>query len=262
MRAPTRLELLLAVVAVVAFGFWRSGVRSVAAKEAELVIVRAEREDVQRENDVLRAEKEEIDRIAADSIEVLEAIVEEAEHMASRAASAGRTAFVRILEAVPDSMPVLRALVERRERMHENEVEVLRIVIEAERDAADVLRGQLRARDALIMGVESELVVASEQIDLLESLKSPGLSTLESVSISTGAYFASTELLGASVLEGLVVGGATFVVLEGASMLLWWILYMTVHHEKPDADVGGGTGRLYRHTDRSERLLRRPGSGW
>ena len=107
--------------------------------------------------------------------------------------------------------------------MHENEVAVLRIVIDAERDAADVLRSQLRARDSLITGLESELVVADQQIELLKSLKSPGLSTLESVSLSTGAYFASTEILGASVLEGLIVGGVTFVVLEGGSRLLGWI---------------------------------------
>ena len=223
MRAPTRAELLLAVLCVIAAILLRAAWAREGAKEAELVIVRIEREEAQHENDVLRTLKAEVDRIASDSIATLRAVAEDAEERASQAATEGRTAFVAVLEAVPDSMPALRALVERRERMHENEVAVLRIVIDAERDAADVLRGQIRARDALITGLESELVVADQQIELLESLKSPGLSTLESVSISTGAYFASTELLGASVLEGLIVGGVTFVVLEGGSRLLGWI---------------------------------------
>lgn len=38
----------------------------------------------------------------------------------------------------------------------------------------------------LFTGLESELVVAGEQIELLESLRNPGLSTLEAVSIGVG----------------------------------------------------------------------------
>ena len=70
MRAPTRPELLLAILALSAFGMWRAGVHSVAAKEAELELVRSEREAVQRENDALRAAKDQIDQIAADSMAV------------------------------------------------------------------------------------------------------------------------------------------------------------------------------------------------
>lgn len=223
MRAPTRAEIVLAVLCIVAALLVKAAWGSEAAKEAELRIVRAEREEAQRENVLLRQKKDEIDRAAADSIAQLEAKIEDAELRATEAATAGREMFVEIIEAVPDSMPELRALVERRERMHETEVAVLRIVIDAERDAARVLRGQLTASNALIRGLESELVVAGEQIELLESLRDPGLSTLESASLSTGAYFFSTEVLGASVIEGLIVGGTTFVVLQGGSMLLGWI---------------------------------------
>ena len=131
MRAPTRPELLLAVICMAAFGMWRAGVNSVAAKEAELELVRSEREAVQRENDALRAAKDRVDRIAADSMAVLEAVVADAEQRVSETSVEGRETYVRIIEAVPDSMPEIRALVERRERMRETEVAVLNIVIDA-----------------------------------------------------------------------------------------------------------------------------------
>ena len=223
MRAPTRPELLLAMLALSAFGLWRAGVNSVAAKEAELELVRSEREAAQRENDALRAAKDQVDQIAADSIAQLQAVVADAERRASEVSAEGRQTYVRIIEAVPDSMPEIRALVERRERMHETEVAVLNIVIDAERDAADVLRGQITARDALISGLESELVVATEQVALLEDLRHDGFSTLESAALGAGGYLVTTELLGGSTLEGLVVGGATFVVLQGGSLLAGWI---------------------------------------
>ena len=223
MRAPTRPELLLAVITVVGFGLWRVSVGSDAAKAAEILLKDAEREELLLENAVLRAERDEVDRIAADSIAQLEAVVEAAEIRATEASAAGREIFVQIIETVPDSMPELGALVERRERMHETEVVVLREIIDAERDAADVLRGQLTAANALITGIESELALAGEQIELLEDLRSPGLSTLEALGLSSGAYVIATEALGGSTLEGLIVGGTTFVVLKGGSMLLGWI---------------------------------------
>jgi len=43
------------------------------------------------------------------------------------------------------------------------------------------------------------------------------------VSLSVGGYFTTTELLGGSTLEGLLVGGGMFVVLQGGSMLLDWL---------------------------------------
>ena len=223
MRAPTRPELLLAILALSAFGMWRAGVDSVAAKEAELEFVRSEREAAQRENNALRAAKDQVDRIAADSIAQLQAVVADAERRASEGSAEGRETYVQIIEAVPDSMPELRSLVERRERMHETEVAVLNIVIDAERDAADVLRGQITARDTLITGLEAEIVLANDQIALLEELRHDGFSTLESAALGAGGYLVTTELLGGSTLEGLVVGGATFVVLQGSSMLLGWI---------------------------------------
>ena len=223
MRAPTRPELLLAILALSAFGLWRAGVNSVAAKEAELELVRSEREAVQRENDALRAARDQVDRAAADSIATLEAAIADAELRASEAASQGRETYVQIIEAVPDSMPEIRALVERRERMHETEVAVLNIVIDAERDAADVLRGQITARDTLISGLEAELVVANEQVALLEDLRHDGFSTLESAALGTGGYLVATEMLGGSTLEGLIVGGTTFLVTQGGSKLIDWI---------------------------------------
>ena len=223
MRAPARPELFLAVITVVAFGMWRSVVRSVAAREAELELVRAEREETQRENEVLRAEKDEADRIATDSIAQLEAVVADAERRVEEVASAGRETFMQIIEAVPDSMPELRSLVERRERMHENEVAVLNIVIDAERDAADVLRSQITARATLISGLESELVIANEQVALLEDLRHDGLSTLESAALGAGGYLVTTNVLGGSTIEALIVGGTTFLVTQGGSKLIGWI---------------------------------------
>ena len=223
MRAPTRPELLLAVVCMAAFGMWRAGVDSVAAKEAELELVRSEREAVQRENDALRAAKDQVDRIAADSIAQLNAVVEDAEHRASEVSAEGRDTYVQIIETVPDSMPEIRALVERRERMHEAEVAVLNIVIDAERDAADVLRGQITARDTLISGLESELGIATEQVALLEDLRHDGLSTLESAALGAGGYLVTTNVLGGSTLEALIVGGTTLLVTQGGSKLIDWI---------------------------------------
>ena len=223
MRAPTRPELLLAMLALSAFGLWRAGVNSVAAKEAELELVRSEREAVQRENDALRAARDQVDRAAADSIATLEAAIADAELRASEAASQGRETYVRIIEAVPDSMPEIRALVERRERMHETEVAVLNIVIDAEHDAADVLRGQITARDALISGLEAELVVANEQVALLEDLRHDGLSTLESAALGAGGYLVTTNVLGGSTIEALIVGGTTFLAAKGGSKLIDWI---------------------------------------
>ena len=223
MRAPTRPELLLAMLALSAFGLWRAGVNSVAAKEAELELVRSEREAVQRENDALRAARDQVDRAAADSIATLEAAIADAELRASEAASQGRETYVQIIEAVPDSMPEIRALVERRERMHETEVAVLNIVIDAERDAADVLRGQITARDALISGLESEIVIATEQVALLEDLRHDGFSTLESAALGAGGYLVTTDVLGGSTLEGLIVGGTTLLVTQGGSKLIDWI---------------------------------------
>ena len=223
MRAPTRPELLLAVICMAAFGMWRSGVNSAAAKEAELELVRSEREAVQRENSALRAAKDRVDRIAADSITTLQAVVADAEQRVSEASAEGRDTYVRIIEAVPDSMPEIRALVERRERMHENEVAVLNIVIDAERDAADVLRGQITARDALISGLESEIGIATEQVALLEDLRHDGFSTLESAALGASGYLVTTNVLGGSTIEGLIAGGTTFLVTQGGSKLIDWI---------------------------------------
>ena len=107
--------------------------------------------------------------------------------------------------------------------MHETEVAVLNIVIDAERDAADVLRGQITARDALISGLESELVIATEQIALLEDLRHDGFSTLESAALGTAGYLVTTNVLGGSTIEGLIVGGTTLLVTQGGSKLIDWI---------------------------------------
>ena len=223
MRAPTRPELLLAILALSAFGMWRAGVTSVAAKQAEIELVRSEREALQRENDALRAAKDRVDRIAADSIVQLNAVVADAERRANEVSVEGRETYVQIIEAVPDSMPALRSLVERRERMHETEVAVLNIVIDAERDAADVLRGQITERDALISGLESEIVIATEQVALLEDLRHDGFSTLESAALGAGGYLVTTNVLGGSTIEALIVAGTTFLAAKGGSKLIDWI---------------------------------------
>ena len=64
--------------------------------------------------------------------------------------------------------------------------------------------------------------MASEQIQILEDLRNPGLSTLEAAAIGAGRYVVTTEALGGTAIEGLIVGGATFVVVQGRSRLLGW----------------------------------------
>lgn len=237
MRAPTRAELLLVALAVVGFALWRSGLRSAAAKEAELELVKAETAELEselershNETDALRREKADADRAAADSLAVLSDVIDDAELRAEELASSGREVFEEIIETVPDALPDLRALVIERERIHNEEIAQKDTTIAAERDAAAVLRGQLTAANSLILGQGIELGASSALIgslenenQILEELRSPGLSTLEAVSISVNAYFVSTQALDASTVEGLIVGGATFVVLEGGSKLLGWI---------------------------------------
>ncbi|MEE8551485.1 MAG: hypothetical protein V3T08_09570 [Gemmatimonadota bacterium] len=237
MRAPTRPELLLAVLCIVAALLVKAAWGSDAAKEAELVLAKAETVElrdslarVNEETDVLRREKADADLAAADSLAVLTDVIADAEHRAETLAISGRETFAEIIEAVPDSLPELRDLIERREQLHETEVAVLREVIAGERSASGVLRGQLTTANALIRGQDIELGVGralieslESEVEILEDLRSPGLSTREAASISVNAYFVSTQALGASTLEGLLVGGATFVVLEGGSMLLGWI---------------------------------------
>ena len=101
MRAPTRPELLLAVICMAAFGMWRAGVNSVAAKAAELELVRSEREAAQRENDALRAAKDRVDQIAADSIAQLQAVVADAERRASEVSAEGRETYVGFKSSKP-----------------------------------------------------------------------------------------------------------------------------------------------------------------
>ncbi len=237
MRAPTRPELVLAVLCIVAALLVRAAWGSEARKEAELELQQAETVELEaelatarEETDELRREKQEGDQAAADSLATLSIAVEDAELRAYALATASREAFEGILDAVPDSLPELRAQVERREELHQAEVAVLREIIGAERDAAGVLRGQLTTANALIRGQDIELETGraliesqGEQIAILEDLRSPGIGTREAVSLSVNAFFISREALGASTLEGLIAAGATFVVVKGGSMLLDWI---------------------------------------
>ena len=54
-------------------------------------------------------------------------------------------------------------------------------------------------------------------------MRKTGLHNLEAMSLGVGGYLIATELLGGSTLEGLIVGGGTFVVVKGGSMLIDWI---------------------------------------
>lgn len=237
MRAPTRSELLLAVLCIIAVLLVRAAWSSEAAKEAELALAKAETAELQdslarvsEETDSLRREKAGADLAAADSLAVLADVIAGAETRAEELASAGRETFAEIIEAVPDELPELRALVIERERIHAEEIAQKDTTIAAERDAAAVLRGQLTKANALIVGQGIQLVVGralieslENEIEILEDLRSPGLSTREAASLSVNAYFVSTQVLGASQIEGLTAGVVTFVVLEGGSMLLGWI---------------------------------------
>ncbi len=220
MRAPTRAELVLAVLFVVGAALAKSGWSSNAAKKAELVLMTAERDEVQRANGVLLERLGQVDADAkADSITRAE-VVEEAESTAAEAATTGRAVFEEAVEAVPDSMPELRALIVKREQIHTTEIEQKDILISEGISAAATLRGQLIARDSLLVGYRGDIAAANGQIALLESMRGKGLSTLESVAIGAGAYVVTTEVLGGSVTEGLVAGTVTFVVTQGGSWLL------------------------------------------
>ena len=217
MRLPTKAELILVALCIIAGFLVKAAWGSEAEKEAELRIVRTERDVLRRTNVVLRFERDEVDRkAAADSI-ARAAVIGQAETVAAEADTAGREVFLRIVEVVPDSV---RELVVERERLHVVQIAQKDTIIVQERSASAVLRGQLVARDSLIVGLESDIALADDEIELLEDLRSPGLSTTESASIAVNTYFVSTEALGASTLEGLIIGGVTFVVLEGGSLLL------------------------------------------
>lgn len=94
----------------------RLDARTAAAKEAERRSVKRDRVDLQRVNQALRDAKEPVDCAAAASLKVLNTAIEDAKARADSAAAAGRETFEQIIESVPDSMPELRALVERRDR--------------------------------------------------------------------------------------------------------------------------------------------------
>ena len=237
MRAPTRPELLLAVLCIIAALVVKAARGSEAEKEAELELAQAEtlefEDDLARANEVterLRREKSDADRIAADSLALLGDVIADAERRAETLAAAGREAFDEILETVPDSLPELRTLIERREVTHELEVAVLNEVISGERSVSGVLREQLTAANTLIRGQEIELNAGGaliqsleNEVEILEDLRNPGLSTLEAVSIGAGGYLVTTNVLGGSTIEGLIVGGTTFLVTQGGSKLIDWI---------------------------------------
>lgn len=223
MRAPTGLELMLAVVALAVFGLMKLDAHTAAGREAELRSIKSHRVELQRENEALRDRMDQVDRAAADSLKRLNLAIEDAEARAEAAATAGRETFEEIVESVPDSMPELRALIERREQEHEDEVQACNCIIEEERAVSAVLRGQLTARDTLIVGLERDVELANTQIGLLEDLKHPGLSNLEAFSLGAGGYLVTTEVLGGTTLEGVVAGGVTYLITKGGSKLLRWI---------------------------------------
>ncbi len=241
MRKPTRIELALVVMGLVMFGLWRMSVRSGAAISADIVLVKAERveaerraTDAHRATQSLQREKITGDLIAGDSIAKLTAANEVAEARANEVAAEGRATFVAILNSLADSLPDMAdvtLLVESRELQHQIEVLSLRDMVGRERSASDILRGQLGRSNDLVGGLQRELTLSHEdiqlanvQLGLLESMHGKGFSNLELASLSTAAFFVSTKVLNAPTIEGLVVGATTWVVLDGDSKLLRWIL--------------------------------------
>ena len=79
------------------------------------------------------------------------------------------------------------------------------------------------AANDLLSAVQSDLDEAKVQIGLLENLRHSGLSNLQAMSLGAGAYVVTTEGLGGSTLEGLVAGGATFLITEGGPKLIRWV---------------------------------------
>ncbi len=223
MRKPHLSEVILFVVTVVVFFVVKSELKSDAANELEYKRLVENRDYFRVQNDSLRNEKVEVDRIAADSFAILEVVIADAEREITVIAAVGRQTFVEIIEVVSDTMPELRILIEEREELHIEEVDSLNSVVGSERSAANVLRGQLTISNNLLAGVESELVLANDQIVFLESLRDDGLNNLESAGIGVSAYLISTEFLKATTFEGVVIGGGTFLVVKGGSKLLSWI---------------------------------------
>lgn len=225
MMHPRDMRNTIIAVSIAIFcGFMiRAEIRGNALDEERYRTMIEERDVATAENDILRQEKTQVDLVAADSFAVLRVVIADAERRITVIAAEGRQTFIEIIEAVPDSMPELRAQIELRERMHENEVAVKDLVIEAERDAASVLRNQLRASNGLLAGIESELVLANDQIVFLENLHDDGLSNLESASIGLGAYIVAVEALNATTVEGAVIGGVTFLVVKGGSKFISWL---------------------------------------
>ena len=222
-RVPTRNELVLAVIALAAFGVMKLDARSTAAKEAELRTATTAHEEALRTVEREREARAESDRIARDSIATLEAAIEGHERKADDAGAAGAQTFTKIVERIPPELVGLRDLVERREQEHNTEVRELRVAVTDAKSVASVLRGQLADANDFIAIQDSAAVKAEARIDILEDIKDPGLSTLESVSLGAGAYIVTTELLGGSVLEGLMAGGGTFLVVTGGSKFIRWV---------------------------------------
>lgn len=223
MNSKWLFRLIIGVVIIVMALVIRSEIRGNALDEERYRIMVEDRDAVTVENEILRQEKIEVDEIAADSFAVLEVVIQDAERRITVIAAEGRQTFVEIIEAIPDSMPELRAQIELREEQHDEEIAQKDTIIATERLASDVLRGQLSATNILLSGVETELVLANDQIVFLEGINDDGLNNLESAAIGLGAYIVTTEAFDAEPINGLIIGGTTFLVVKGGSKFLSWI---------------------------------------
>ena len=70
---------------------------------------------------------------------------------------------------------------------------------------------------------DTRIVIATEQVALLEDLRHDGFSTLESAALGAGGYLVTTNVLGGSTIEALIVAGTTFLAAKGGSQLIGWI---------------------------------------
>ncbi len=216
-------RFVVGIVIIVLALILRSEIKANAVADIKYEMIKTERDGVIRENEILRSVRDSINLVAADSIALLEHHIEDAEQMIFDISAAGRQTFNEIIESVPDSMPELRQQIELRERMHDNEIAVKDTIIVAERSISSVLRGQLKASANLLLGVESDLVLANDQIVFLERRRNDGLNNLESTAFGLGAYIVSIEVFGTTKLEGIIVGGGTYLVVRGGSKLIRWI---------------------------------------
>lgn len=223
MRLPTLREAGVVLVLGAALWVAKSCDGSADELRAELRTLKTTRDSLVTVNGRLTDELERVDAVAAVEIPRLEEAIEEDIEEAADAGEEGAAVAEEALALVPDSMPILRRLIVRRELLHVAQVRGLERVIARKDSIMAQMGGQLTAARALAAGLRTELWVATNQIEVLTELADPPMSNLEAAALGAGAYIVTTDGLGGDPLEGLIAGGITFVGVKGVSHVWRWI---------------------------------------